>query len=63
MIIIDKNKCPQNHRCPAIAICPKQAIMQSGFVLPTIDHALCINCQKCVKFCPMGAIQYINQSL
>jgi ferredoxin len=57
MIIIDKNKCPQDHQCPAIAVCPQKAISQHGFDLPVVDQDLCINCKKCVKFCPKGAIQ------
>lgn len=58
MIIIDKNKCPQNHKCPAINFCPVQAITQNGFDLPIVNHELCINCKKCVRFCPGRAIQY-----
>ncbi|MCK4609246.1 MAG: 4Fe-4S binding protein [Gammaproteobacteria bacterium] len=57
MIIIDKNKCPQDHQCPAIACCPKKAISQYDFDLPVVDQDLCIGCKKCVKFCPKGAIQ------
>ena len=53
---VNKNKCPQNHRCPAIRICNMQAISQDGCSLPQIDKSKCINCEKCVKFCPMGAI-------
>ena len=25
-LVVDKNRCPQNHRCPLISICPQQAI-------------------------------------
>lgn len=57
MIIVDKNKCPQDHRCPSILICPTSAISQEGLSLPIIDHDLCILCQKCVEFCPTGAMQ------
>lgn len=62
MIIVDKNRCPQNHRCPAMAICPKNAISQHDFDLPVIDHSLCINCKKCINFCPKKAIQDRNES-
>jgi len=56
-MIIDKNKCPQNHRCPAIKVCPTEAIKQKNHALPTIDADLCILCKKCVEYCPMEAIR------
>lgn len=57
MITIDKNKCPQNHRCPSIAVCPVGAISQNEFELPVINQELCIECGKCINFCPRKAIQ------
>lgn len=37
-------------------ICPKGAIEmkenQEGFLNPTINHELCIECKKCIKVCP-----------
>jgi len=57
MITIDKNRCPQNHRCPSIKVCPVGAISQEGFGLPVVNQELCIECGKCIKFCPMRAIQ------
>jgi len=33
------------------------AIGQIGFDAPIIDREKCIICKKCVKYCPMGAIQ------
>lgn len=59
-ISVDKNRCPQNHPCPSIKVCPVGAIGQNRFDAPTIDQEKCISCMKCVKYCPMGAIQ-INQ--
>lgn len=57
-LTINEKKCPQNHKCPSIAVCPKNAITQKDIhSLPVVDHALCILCEKCVKFCPKGAIQ------
>ncbi len=53
---IDNERCPQNHPCPAIGICPVKAISQTGNGLPVIDQNLCINCRKCIYFCPMHAI-------
>ena len=57
MITIDKNKCPQNHRCPSIDVCPVGAISQNEFELPVINQELCVECGKCIKFCPRKAIQ------
>lgn len=59
MITVDKNKCPQDHRCPAMAVCPVGAISQKDFELPVIDSSLCIECKQCIDFCPKGAIYEI----
>ncbi|AET69496.1 4Fe-4S protein [Desulfosporosinus orientis DSM 765] len=56
-ITVNKNRCPQNHPCPAIRVCPVGAILQIGFTAPTIDQEKCISCKKCTKYCPMGALQ------
>ncbi|MDD3921407.1 MAG: 4Fe-4S binding protein [Eubacteriales bacterium] len=57
-LTINPNRCPQNHRCPAIRVCPQKAITQRGFFsLPVVDQEKCIACGKCVHYCPMGAIQ------
>ncbi|MFA6844340.1 MAG: 4Fe-4S binding protein [Sphaerochaetaceae bacterium] len=53
---IDKRRCPANHPCPAIRVCPVGALTQNGYGLPLINKEVCINCGKCVRFCPMGAI-------
>ena len=29
-LVVDKNRCPQNHRCPLISICPQHAIRHCG---------------------------------
>ena len=52
---VNPKRCPQNHRCPAIRVCPVNAISQEGNGLPVIDNEKCIDCGKCVSFCPMGA--------
>jgi ferredoxin len=57
MIKIDAQRCPQNHRCPAIGACPSEAIIQQGNGLPRVDQDKCTLCQTCVSFCPMGAIK------
>lgn len=56
-VVVSKLKCPQNHTCPAIKVCPVAAITQEGYALPQIAKDKCIDCLKCVSFCPMGAIE------
>lgn len=57
-LVVNASKCPQNHKCPAIAVCPQEAISQRDIrSLPVIDEDLCIVCGKCIDFCPMGAFE------
>ena len=55
-LIIVKERCPQNHKCPAVNVCPVGALSQEGMSAPTIDHEKCIKCGKCSNFCPMKAL-------
>jgi len=48
--------CTQNHKCPLIRVCPVNAITQNGMGLPAIDEFKCIECGKCVRYCPMQAV-------
>jgi ferredoxin len=50
------NRCPQNHPCPSLTVCPMGALSQKGFAAPVVDHNKCIACKKCAQFCPMGAL-------
>ncbi len=57
-LIINKQKCPQDHSCPAIAVCPQGAITQDDiYSLPEIDKEKCIVCGKCITVCPKGAFE------
>lgn len=53
---VNPRRCPQNHPCPAVRVCPTNALKQQGYGLQTVDMAACIVCGKCVRYCPMGAI-------
>jgi len=53
---VNKNRCPQNHPCPSVRVCPTKALSQQGFAAPVVDDNKCISCGKCVRFCPMGAL-------
>ncbi len=56
-IQVIKNRCPQNHPCPSISVCPVGALTQNGYDAPVINESKCIDCGKCVRFCPMGALK------
>lgn len=53
-IIIEN--CPQNHKCPAVNVCPVGALSLEGFSAPKIDYGKCIKCGKCSNFCPKKAL-------
>jgi len=53
---VDERRCPANHPCPALKVCPVGAIIQTGNGLPRIDAKACIACGKCARVCPMRAI-------
>lgn len=55
-LTVNKNRCPQNHPCPSVKVCPVGALTQKGFSAPTVDKDKCIKCGKCVRFCPMRAL-------
>lgn len=57
-LIVRVSRCPQNHFCPSVEVCPVGALIQRGFDAPTVDYDKCIKCGKCVRFCPMRALQF-----
>ncbi|MEN6562023.1 MAG: 4Fe-4S binding protein [Christensenella sp.] len=56
VIRVNRHRCPENHPCPSVRVCPVQALSQIGYSAPTADMDKCIKCGKCVRYCPMGAI-------
>lgn len=56
LLILKKENCPQNHKCPAIKVCPVGALSQVSFNAPIIDYDKCIKCGKCSNFCPKKAL-------
>ncbi len=60
-LLIVEERCPQNHACPAVKVCPVGALSQNDFNAPVIDHGKCIKCGKCSNFCPKKAL--VLQSL
>jgi ferredoxin len=55
-IKIEKNLCPENHRCPAVRVCPVDALIQEGVLAPVVDADKCIDCGDCAQTCPTGAL-------
>lgn len=62
--IKDKSMCSGCHAC--YNKCPRNAITmiedENGFLIPSIDENLCINCGLCEKFCPIINKKSINNS-
>ncbi len=56
-IYIENDRCPQNHPCPSIRVCPVGALLQKDYGAPVVDEKKCIECGACVDFCPKGALQ------
>jgi Fe-S-cluster-containing hydrogenase component 2 len=59
-VVVNEKRCPQDHRCPAIKVCPVGAITQDEFNAPKINKEICIRCGKCISFCPKKAITFDN---
>lgn len=59
-LIINEEKCPQNHTCPAVKVCPVGALTQENFKAPIINYDKCIKCGKCSNFCPKKALELQN---
>lgn len=55
-LVVRQHRCPQNHPCPAIKVCPVGALTQNGYAAPTVDNEKCIKCGKCARYCAMGAL-------
>lgn len=56
MVKVEISRCPENHTCPAVLICPVGALEQTGYAAPTVNEN-CTSCGKCVTFCPMSALK------
>lgn len=57
-LTVNISRCPQNHPCPSLGVCPVGALSQKGFGAPVVDKSKCIKCGKCTKFCPMKALVF-----
>ena len=61
-IQVNEKRCPQNHPCPAVRVCPVEAILQSGFSAPIVNQEVCIDCGKCIRYCPMGLFHFTSEN-
>jgi Fe-S-cluster-containing hydrogenase component 2 len=61
IVKVNKDRCPQNHLCPSVKVCPVYALKQIGFDAPTVLEERCVKCGKCVNYCPMGALQFKDE--
>ncbi len=52
MIVVHAERCPQNHRCPVLRVCPVGALSQPGYGLPVVDESKCTDCGLCARACP-----------
>jgi len=58
-IRVIEHRCPQNHRCPSLRVCPMGALSQTGYNAPVVDDEKCMDCGKCVRYCPTGALRKV----
>jgi ferredoxin len=56
-ILIKKEKCPKCIKCPAINVCPNQALTQNNLQAPEVDTLKCTECRKCVRLCPFKVFE------
>lgn len=59
-LLIRSELCPQNHKCPAVNICPIKALQQKDYNAPIVEDSKCIKCGKCVNFCPHKVFSLIE---
>ena len=65
LVVINESKCDKSPFCPVVRICPFDAVTQEGGFFskgfPKIDEDKCTSCEKCVAYCPMGAVEIIKK--
>lgn len=61
---INPNACDRSPGCPPIKVCPVQAITHEktgmfSYKASLVDSESCTGCQKCLNYCPRGAIKMV----
>ncbi len=59
VLAVSKARCPQNHPCPSVRVCPVGALKQTGYAAPVVDEEKCVKCGSCVAYCPRGALSFV----
>jgi Fe-S-cluster-containing hydrogenase component 2 len=59
-IVVFKEHCPQNHPCPAVRVCPAEALTQKTTAAPDVDPEKCTECGLCVRYCIKRALQIMD---
>lgn len=60
-LMLDLQKCPANHSCPAVKVCPYNALSQEDSNhAPVIDYNLCVACGACTRVCGKQALQIVE---
>lgn len=61
-LIIDLQKCPANHSCPAVKVCPMDALHQADdHHAPEITYNTCVACGACTRVCGKKALQIVEE--
>ena len=55
-LVVINEKCPPDHKCPAVKVCPAGALSQKENNAPVVYLNTCIRCGKCSNFCPKKAL-------
>ena len=62
LVKIDVHKCPQDHSCPAVRVCPVGALTQDNkYSAPIVHEDVCIGCGKCAMVCPKKALYMVQE--
>lgn len=55
---VDLEKCIGNEKCPAVRVCPMDALYQEeGKLKPSLRAGSCIGCGVCMRICKEHALQ------
>lgn len=60
---LNLDRCPQNHKCPSLRVCPVGALTQdTPYSAPVIHKELCIGCGRCAMACPRKALFMVKEA-
>lgn len=63
-LVLDLQKCPANHSCPAVKVCPMEALSQrDSMSAPVIDLQKCVACGACIRICGRKALQLVEEDV